>query len=171
MRPDRKFRNFGWLRNRRAYRYIRLLYSLNRIAIVPGDMLKDKTMRSIAGSARELGIPIRIYYPSNAEEFWIFSRVYKKNVLSMPFDEASVVVRTVHEYPWHRRMRGSRFWHYVIHGALNYQKKITRKHYYKIDHFRYERIFPMRKDIFSTIDLFSKIPGEVLRNAPVMVSR
>lgn len=117
----------GWLRFADHYRYIRLLYQQDRITIVPGDMLKDKSMRSIAKSARAIGVPIRVYYPSNAEEFWDYSTNnsnYKKNILSLPFDEASITFRSVHEYPWHpaHRKGFKGFWHYVIHGAYNYRK-------------------------------------------------
>jgi len=161
LRPNRKLGDFGWLRNIKAYRYTRLLYLQNRISISPGDMLKDKRIRSIANSAKKLGTKIRIYYPSNAEEFWKFNNNYKQNILSMPFDQASIVIRTIHEYPWHKRMRYERFWHYVVHGAYNYQKKISLKDYYKIDHFRYERIFPTKYDTFSTIHLPSSLPPDV----------
>lgn len=71
--PDKAQGDFGWLRHAEHYRYIRLLYQQNRIAIVPGDMLKDKSMRAIARAARSLKVPIRVYYPSNAEEFWDYS--------------------------------------------------------------------------------------------------
>ncbi len=127
-------------------------------------MLKNKTIRSIAKSAKELGTKIRIYYPSNAEEFWNFNANYKKNILSLPFDEASITIRTVHEYPWHKRMYGYRFWHYVVHGAKNYQKKLALRHFYKMDHFRQYRVFPMKGvDTFSTIDMPSSLPVDIKR--------
>ncbi len=152
--PDKNFRDFGWLRNRNAYRYIRLMFLQNRISITPGDMLKEKTMISIARAAKKLEIPIRIYYPSNAEEFWKFSAVYKRNILALPLDQASVIISTLHEFPWHEKMTGARFWHYFVRGGENFQRKLRLKDYYTLDHFRYERLFPYRgKEYFSTIHL------------------
>ena len=37
-----------------------------------------------------LGVSVRVYYPSNAEEMWKFTPQYRTNVTSMPFDEQSV---------------------------------------------------------------------------------
>jgi len=163
--PDKKQGEFGWLRFAEHYRYIRLLYQQNRIAIVPGDLLKDKSLQSIGKSAKALGIPVRVYYPSNAEEFWFYSDQYKSNVLGLPFDEASVAVRTVHEYPWHTTNRGAMykgFWHYVVHGALNYQRKLGLNHTRYMDHFKMFRIISKDRPDFSTIDFPNRIPEGVV---------
>jgi hypothetical protein len=160
-------KDFGWLRYAENYRYIRLLYQQDRIAIVPGDMLKDKSMRSIGKSAKALGVPIRVYYPSNAEEFWDYSTSnsnYKHNILSLPFDEASITFRTVHEYPWHPKWRKGLqgFWHYVVHGAYNYQKKLMLPHYDYMDYFKMHRVVSKERSDFSTIEIPAAIPKGIL---------
>lgn len=165
--PDKEQGDFGWLRHAEHYRYIRLLYQQNRIAIVPGDMLKDKSMRAIARAARALKIPIRVYYPSNAEEFWDYTTNdsnYKKNILSMPFDEASITFRSVHEYPWHpaHRKGFKGFWHYVVHGAYNYQKRLLLPHYDYMDYFKMHRVVSKDRADFSTIEIPAKIPAGIL---------
>jgi hypothetical protein len=165
--PDKKQGEFGWLRFAENYRYIRLLYTQDRITIVPGDMLKDKSMRSIGKSARALGVPIRVYYPSNAEEFWNYTyndSNYKKNILSLPFDEASITFRSVHEYPWHPTYRKGfkGFWHYVVHGAYNYQKRLLLPHYDYMDYFKMHRVLSKTRADFSTIEIPSAIPKGIL---------
>lgn len=165
--PDPKQGEFGWLKFADHYRYIRLLYQQDRITIVPGDMLKDKSMRSIAKSARAIGVPIRVYYPSNAEEFWDYSTNnsnYKKNILSLPFDEASITFRSVHEYPWHpaHRKGFKGFWHYVIHGAYNYQKKLLLPHYDYMDYFKMHRVVDKDRADVSTIEIPAAIPSGIL---------
>jgi len=159
--PDKTFQDFGWLRHEPNYAYIRQLYLQERISIHGGDLLKDKTLYSIGQASKKLGIKIRVYYPSNAEEFWDFNENYKRNVLNLPFDEASVVIRTIHEFPWHihDRTGGVRgFWHYVVHGAYNYQKKLQYPDYFHIEHFKNERIIPTDRVDFSTIHLPASIP-------------
>lgn len=159
--PSKENGDFGWLRNPENYEYIRHLYLNDRISIHGGDLLKDKTLYNIGEAAKQLGIKIRVFYPSNAEEFWEFSENYKRNILNLPFDEASVVLRTVHEFPWHvnDRTGGSTgFWHYVVHGALNYQKYLRYPDYYHIQHFKNERIIPTNMRDFSTIHLPHSIP-------------
>ncbi|MCE9499448.1 MAG: hypothetical protein K8R21_02945 [Leptospira sp.] len=160
-KPNKEFKDFGWLRNPEAYRYIRLLYSQNRIAIVPADMLKDKSLQGIGRAAKAMGVVIRIYYPSNAEEFWEFNDNYRKNLNSLPFDEASIALRTIHEYNWHPTDRKgfAGFWHYVVHGAVNYQRKLQLSEFKTIDDFKSERIFPLDYRDFCTIDLPGSLPG------------
>lgn len=165
--PDKTYGDFGWLRNPDNYAYIRHLYLQDRISIHGGDLLKDKTLYSIGEAAKKLGIKIRILYPSNAEEFWKFNENFKRNVLNLPFDEASIVVRTVHEFPWHvndRSGSSGSFWHYVVHGGYNYQKKLQYPDYYHIEHFKNERIIPTERVDFSTIHLPSSVPTSIYGN-------
>lgn len=162
--PDKTNRDFGWLRNSENYEHLRKLHLSNKISIVGGDLLKDKTLFNIGETARKLNIKIRIFYPSNAEEFWKFSENYKRNIINLPFDEASVVLRTIHEFQWHNNEKSGGslgFWHYVVHGAYNYQKKLLLPDYYLIDHFRSYRIFPNDLKDFSTIDLPDKLPNNL----------
>jgi hypothetical protein len=159
--PDKFMGDFGWLRNPKAYEYIRTLYIQGRISIHGGDLLKNKTLHSIGDSAKSLGVKIRIFYPSNAEEFWEFNENFKRNVLNLPFDEASVVLRTIHEFPWHVNDRSGGqlgYWHYVVHGAYNYQKKLQYPDYSNIQDFKNERIIPTDMRDFSTIHLPTSIP-------------
>ncbi|MCB1178643.1 MAG: hypothetical protein KDK36_13745, partial [Leptospiraceae bacterium] len=166
-KPSKENGEFGWLRNPKAYSYIRMLHRKGRISIHGGDLLKDKTLFSIGESAKKLGVKIRIFYPSNAEEFWAFNENFKRNVLNLPFDEASVVLRTVHEYPWHvndRKGGHAGFWHYVVHGAYNYQKKLQLPNYSGIQDFKNERIIPTDMRDFSTIHLPGNIPEGIKGN-------
>jgi formylglycine-generating enzyme required for sulfatase activity len=165
MKRKAKAQGFGWLAYRSNYDYIRLLFQQKRISLSQGDLLRKKTLYSIGSAARKLDTIVRIYYPSNAEEFWQFNDNYKQSLFRLPFDEASIAVRTIHEYPWHpsrRRKRGfAGFWHYVIHGAQNYQKKLRLKDYYKVHHWRQERILPTKYRDFSTIHLPTSLPKRV----------
>lgn len=146
--PSPQFGEFGWLRNAEAFRYVKLMYARDRIVIVEADLLKDKAIRSVGDAVRKLGTSVRIYYPSNAEEMWKFNPNYRANVASLPFDERSVALRTIwaSTYPrgrpqrfWHRITPGI-YWHYVVHGALDYQKKIQYPDYDDVDAWREERI-------------------------------
>ncbi|HNI28624.1 MAG TPA: hypothetical protein PLJ29_19845, partial [Leptospiraceae bacterium] len=82
----------------------------------------------------------------------------------LPFDEGSVTIRTVHEYPWQeadRKNGVAGFWHQTVHGAANWQKKLMSPKYTIIDHFKKDRIFPDDTKDFSTIDLPSNVPDSV----------
>lgn len=114
----------GWLNDADRYRYVRLLVLQGRIQSIKGNMLTEKALPSIAASARALGVPVRVYYPSNAEEMWNFVPQYRANVAAFPFDEQSVVLRTLFNKrgPWDDQHR---YWHYVVHRGLDAQKTIA----------------------------------------------
>ncbi len=110
---------FGWLRVPEHYAWMRTLYLQERIQLLKGNILTDKAMPSIAAAARSLGVTVRVYYPSNAEEMWRLSPRYRENVRALPFDDRSLVVRTVSG----KQFKGKTYsyWHYVVHGGLHAQ--------------------------------------------------
>lgn len=114
---------FGWLCNPDHYRYVRLLVQQGRIAAIKGNMLTDVALPDIARAAERLGVPIRVYYPSNAEEKWPLTGQYAANVLAFPFDERSVTLRTIYAAAWPRRQTDGQ-WHYMVQGGLGYQASL-----------------------------------------------
>lgn len=167
--PSASFKDFGWLRNKNAYQYIRTMFLQNRIVIKPGDMLKNKTMQSIAKAVRKTGMPVRIYYPSDAEEHYEFNDHYRNNVLAIPFDGASIAIRSIWQdnsagfgikFPgWHRPV-GGYYWHYVIHGALAYQKKIILPDFKTVDDWRAYKQNTRALNL-STIELPDSLPEKL----------
>jgi hypothetical protein len=114
-----------WLRDGARYAYLRRLFQEGRIRILAGDLLKDVTMRSIAKAARALKLPVRLLYLSNAEEYWRYTRAFRANILALPFDERSLVLRT------RNSKNGASFgrYQYVIQGGLDFQHKIAKQRY------------------------------------------
>ena len=162
MRKSRSMGSYGWLRNAENYNYIRDLHLANRIAIVKGDMTKATTMRSIGAAAKKLGIKIRIYYSSNAEEYFPLSANYKANVAALPFDEASIVIRSVHIQSWHGKFKGvTNYWHYVVHGALAFQARLRNRQMKHIHEFKDYKILPGPYRDLSTIELPNTIPSNL----------
>ncbi len=76
------------------YEYLRNLALLGRIRADRGDLTKNGTMRVIASKAKEMQIPIRVIYTSNAEEYFRFPDEYRSNILSLPSDDTGYMVRT-----------------------------------------------------------------------------
>jgi hypothetical protein len=137
MRPARWTEGFGWLQTEDNYRYVRLLMQQGRIVAVKGNMLTDKALPSIARAAKSLGVPIRVYYPSNAEEQWKqLPQQYRDNVRQLPFDERSVILRTLITKKFHKS--GS-YWHYLIHGGLHAQEHLALPGYENVWSFMEDR--------------------------------
>jgi len=102
---------------------VRLLVQQGRIMAIKGNMLTDVALPGVAQAARRLGVPIRVYYPSNAEENWPLTGQYAANVLAFPFDERSVTLRTIFAARWPRELTDGQ-WHYLVQGGLDFQASL-----------------------------------------------
>lgn len=156
---------FGWLRTDESYRYVRLLFQQGRIIAIKGNMLTDKALPSIARAARAVGVPIRVYYPSNAEEQWMkLPPQYRENVRQLPFDERTVILRTLFSKKF---QTSSSRWHYVIQGGLHAQEHIGLPGYVNVWSFMEDRqqvgaylpVHPKYRDFLSYIGVPSGAGG------------
>jgi len=87
-----KIENF--IENQKQYDFVRDLVMAGRVRPMLGNLLDDTAILGISETARELDVPIRVLYLSNAENYWSYPDQYIENMLSIPFDEQSVVIRT-----------------------------------------------------------------------------
>jgi hypothetical protein len=116
--------SYTWLGDDTFYFYIRTLYQQGRMAAFKGNMLDKNTMHTIGEAARALGVPMRIYYPSNAPEFWPFTDQYRSNVGGLPFDGESVVVQTISSKSMKTGFGQKGYWHYNVQGGLAQQERL-----------------------------------------------
>jgi hypothetical protein len=97
------------------YDRVRAMVLDRRIRPMTGNLLDDKAVPALAKSAKDAGIPVRVLYLSNAEEYWQrYTREFRENVAALPFDDKSVVVRTL--LTWSDNMD----YRYNLQPALNY---------------------------------------------------
>ncbi len=128
---------FGWLRYDDNFAHIKAMADQGRTRVLKGNMLTDKAMPSIAKAAREMGVTIRVYYPSNAEEQWKnLPQQYRDNVIALPFDERSVILRTIFNKRYHQ---AESKWHYIVHGGLHAQEHIALPGYKNVWRFMEDR--------------------------------
>jgi hypothetical protein len=140
MKPQKWKDGFGWLSSDENYAYIRLLMTQGRIQSIKGNMLTDRALPSIGASARALGVTVRVYYPSNAEEQWKQLPAQDgENIRALPFDEDSVVLRTLVTRQFHK---SSSKWHYLVHGGLHFQRWIAVRGYENVWRFMEDRQRP-----------------------------
>jgi hypothetical protein len=76
------------------YDFIVQQITAGRWVAVRGDLTADKTVLGVGAALKQLGIPLRVYYPSNAERYWPYSQQYRDNMLSLPMDDKTIVLRT-----------------------------------------------------------------------------
>lgn len=122
-RLERDGRPFSWLGDRELYDYVRTLHRSGRIVSRNGDVTAERTVRAIGEAARRIGLPVRVVYLSNAEQFFPYSDSFIENMRALPTDERSVVVRTLR----HRRIANAEDgrWHYLVHDFPDFLERLA----------------------------------------------
>lgn len=115
-----------WLGDPEAYGYIRALVQAGRVQTVQGDLNGAVALKSVGDTARALGIPVRIFYTSNAEGFFQYTPAFRENLAALPHDDKTVVLRTYkHGFP---SAQGDT-WHYTLHQLDDFLGRIGQKGY------------------------------------------
>lgn len=85
-----------WLSDQEMYDFVRDLVLADRVRPMLANLLEDGAVRHVGESARKLGVPVRVLYLSNAEEYWKdYPQTFRDNILALPYDDQSVVLRTL----------------------------------------------------------------------------
>lgn len=77
------------------YQHLHRMAKEGRILALPGDLRGSHTIQGVSEAAKRLGLPIQVLYMSNAEEYFMNPPGFRKNILSFPSTQDSVVVRTL----------------------------------------------------------------------------
>jgi formylglycine-generating enzyme required for sulfatase activity len=113
-------RGVSWLADRELYRYVRRMFQEDRVRIVSGDLLREMPGR-IAAAQRALGVPMRVVYLSNAEQYFDYDEAFRTAFQAMPYDERSVILRTVSRpHP----DGGHNVWHYQVEPATHFAEAL-----------------------------------------------
>lgn len=117
----------SWLADPELYRRVRALHLGGRIIARNGDITADGALRAVARAARRLGVPIRVVYFSNAEQFFRYGAAFRANVDALPTDAHSIVLRTFRErgVPYPSRDR----WHYMVQPVDDLRARIRENGY------------------------------------------
>ncbi len=93
-KTQRKSRTNSYLSVQAEYDYIVKMFREDRIVFIRGDLTKDGAMANMGRVLKAHGQIVRVYHPSNAEQYFPYGENYRGNVRSLPFDARSLVVRT-----------------------------------------------------------------------------
>lgn len=120
-----------WLGAPGLYDHVRKLALSHLIVPRLGDLTGPTAMQAIAEAARSAGIPLRVLYLSNAESWFHYGRAFRKNLDTLPFDDRSLVLRTVKSelltYP-----HGD-IWHYSVQSGVHFAQHLRDSDYSSID--------------------------------------
>ena len=100
------------------YNHLRRLWQDRRVFPIRGDLTGDNAMTDAAAALRTADIPLRVLYLSNAEQYFDYVPTFRRNVLALPFDERSLVLRTI-GWAGHGFIEGEQY-HYAQQPGLNF---------------------------------------------------
>lgn len=109
----------SWLSNVDYYNHIRTLFQNDRVRIMDGDLTGADTMTSVGVATTKLGVPVRVLYLSNAEEYYKYTTQYLANIAGLPGDEKSVALRTIYNKEW---QHADTLWNYQVQPLASYQE-------------------------------------------------
>lgn len=108
-----KIHNIRWfLDDQGQFDYIAQLFRTGRVVMVRGDLTVGTSLSSIASAISAIGMKLSVLYLSNAERYFTYSEGFKKSMLSLPYGDDAVVIRT--------RARPNGVYMYVVQDAKNY---------------------------------------------------
>lgn len=76
------------------YQHVRSLVQQGRVWAWRGDLTADKTMAGVQKALTEMGQQVKVFYITNAEAYFPYTKQARKNLRDLPYAEDSVVLRT-----------------------------------------------------------------------------
>lgn len=110
-----------WLSNPEYYAHIRKLYLNDRVRMLVGDLTGPTSMQTIAKAASDLGVPVRLLYLSNAEEYYKYTPQYRQNITGLPTEPGSIVLRTIYSKKW---VHADSLWNYQVQPIADYKTRL-----------------------------------------------
>lgn len=86
----------SYLTDQEHYDFVKQMLAQKRVRPMVVNLLETKGLEGITKASTELGVPIRLLYLSNAEEYWPrYPRSYRQTMSALPFHEHALVLRTL----------------------------------------------------------------------------
>lgn len=118
---DRNGEATSWLSNPEYYAHVRKLYQNDRVRMLVGNLTGDTSVQTIATAADKLGVPVKVLYLSNAEEYYNYTDQYRANIEALPIADDSVVLRTIYSKKW---VHADSLWNYQVQPLADYKQRL-----------------------------------------------
>jgi len=114
-----------WLGDPESFAYICTMARQGRIIVKRGDLLKGVTVSAIGRFLKRHAMPMRVFYLSNAEEYWSrYSDEFETSVANLPMDARSVVLRTFHDTKLPKKSPQNEY-HYNVQKGLDLARRVS----------------------------------------------
>ncbi len=117
----------SFLTDEETYTFVRDFVLSGRTRSLLANLLDDTALNTIGDVSRELDVPIRVFYLSNAEDYWDYPDQFRANFQGLHFDENSLILRTNAS----KRRNGD--YRYCMQPALNFQQWLQQDYVDNVD--------------------------------------
>lgn len=107
-----------FLTDQADYDHVRRLWAEGRVFPMRGDLTGDATLVDVAAALDKAGLKLGVLYMSNAEQYFDYGPTFRRNMLRLPIDERSLVVRTL-GWKGHGFVDGEQY-HYTVQPAVKF---------------------------------------------------
>ena len=114
----------SWLSNPEMYDHIRKLWLAGRVRTLGGNFVGDSGLQTVGKVAADLGIPVRVLYMSNAEEYFRYNDAFATNIKALVGDDRSVALRTIYSKDW---VHADNLWGYQVQPLVDFQARLDDK--------------------------------------------
>ena len=104
-----------------TYQYVREFIAQGRARPMLANLIDDQALRAVGDVGRQLEVPIRVFYLSNAEDYWRYPQEFRDNFQALHFDERSLILRT------NAAKRTNGDYRYNSQTALSFQQWLQRE--------------------------------------------
>ncbi len=111
----------SWLSDRAMYDHIRALFQADRVRMMGGDLTGPSSLQTAAAAATALGLPFRVIYLSNAEEYFDYTTQFRANFAAFPIDDKSVLLRTIYNKAWEH---ADQLWAYQVQPLADFKRRL-----------------------------------------------
>jgi hypothetical protein len=118
---EREGKPTSWLSDPEVYAHVKAMFATGRVRAMVGNLAGGASMKTAAAAAEALHTPVRVYYPSNAEEYFRYDKNYRENIRALPVDGKSVIVRTIYRKEWEH----ADLWAYQVQPIADLQERLT----------------------------------------------
>lgn len=114
----------SWMSDKAMYDRVRLLFQHDRVRAMAGNLVGPNALKTAGAAAKALGVPVRVVYFSNAEEYFMYTPQFIANVEALPVDESTVVLRTIYSKEW---VHADQLWAYQVQPMADFRQRLARR--------------------------------------------
>lgn len=116
---ERKIPSF--VNDQATYDFVRALVRDGRVRPLVCNLLDDRCLVGVGEATRKLGVPLRVLYTSNAEQYWPYGEQFRANMQAQNFDDKSLILRTLAA-----KRSANKDYQYNTQPGLNFQAWLKR---------------------------------------------